>query len=82
MTSVLLHIYRFSKDGDFRYGLNERHIKDARGASFDQLDGLLKQGLIWYKKKFGSRYWFPTTAGSRYAKQILKERGELNESRV
>lgn len=64
---VLKQLYDFASKRGFRYGLNENYIKDRNA-----LQSLLKQGLAFYKKAHGYRYWLPTKKG----RQLLGEAPE------
>ncbi|MFW6015897.1 MAG: hypothetical protein ACOCRK_05625 [bacterium] len=65
---VFKQIYDFTKERDWKYGINEKYIKGKHNSERlkqEALDSLFKgkPTLIFCKKSNGEKYWLPTKKG-------------------
>jgi len=66
---LLRTIYRFSKPRKFQYGLNYKYIPKALQK---HVNSLFDKRLIFYKTKYGNKYWLPTIYGRNVVETEFK----------
>ncbi|MFA4798634.1 hypothetical protein [Pyrococcus kukulkanii] len=72
---VLVHIYKFSKKRGFRYGINIKYIARDLGISEGVVravvEGLRRDGLVFYVRWMGNVYVLPTKKGRRVVERVI-----------
>lgn len=66
---ALKEIFNFSKKREFRLGLNEDYISERYQEGIKPLFDR-KKSLIYYKSKYGNKYWLPTKKGRKVYQEI------------